>query len=177
MAGSKSASRGGKPRVAVLMGSDSDLPVMKLAVEGLKAFGLESEVRVLSAHRSPEAAAKFARGAAGRGIGVIICGAGAAAHLAGAVAAQTTIPVIGVPLVSGALGGLDALLATVQMPPGVPVATVAVGEPGARNAAVLAAQILAVGDRALAERLRKHKAEMAAGVAAKDRKVREDLSV
>jgi phosphoribosylaminoimidazole carboxylase PurE protein len=175
MSSAKSAA--GKVRVAVLMGSDSDLPVMKLAVEGLKAFGLESEVRVLSAHRTPEATAEFAREAAGRGIGVIICGAGAAAHLAGAVAAQTTLPVIGVPLVAGPLGGLDALLATVQMPPGVPVATVAVGELGARNAAVLAAQILATGDAALAGKLRKHKTEMAAGVAAKDRKVRDGLSV
>ncbi|HOX07035.1 MAG TPA: 5-(carboxyamino)imidazole ribonucleotide mutase [Planctomycetota bacterium] len=171
------AAGGAAPKVAVLMGSDSDLPVMKLAVEGLKAFGLESEVRVLSAHRSPEATAEFSREAAGRGIGVIICGAGAAAHLAGAVAAQTTLPVIGVPLVSGSLGGLDALLATVQMPPGVPVATVAVGELGARNAAVLAVQILAGADPELAGKLRKHKAEMAAGVAAKDRKVREGLSV
>ena len=177
MAASRAAADGAKPRVAVLMGSDSDLPVMKLAVEGLKAFGLGCEVRVLSAHRSPEATAEFAREAAGRGIGAIICGAGAAAHLAGAVAAQTSLPVIGVPLVSGSLGGLDALLATVQMPPGVPVATVAVGELGARNAAVLAAQILAVGDAELAGRLAKHKAEMAAGVAAKDRKVREGLSV
>jgi phosphoribosylaminoimidazole carboxylase PurE protein len=177
MAAAKSGAGRGKPRVAVLMGSDSDLPVMKLAVEGLAAFGIESEVRVLSAHRSPEATAEFARDAAGRGFGAIICGAGAAAHLAGAVAAHTTLPVIGVPLVSGALGGLDALLATVQMPPGVPVATVAVGEPGARNAAVLAAQILAAADPELAERLRRHKAKLAAGVAEKDRKVREGSSV
>jgi len=174
MAAAKSG--GGKPRVAVLMGSASDLPVMRLTVEGLQALGVPCEVRVLSAHRSPEATARFARDAAGRGLKVLICGAAAAAHLAGAVAAQTTLPVIGVPLASGALGGLDALLATVQMPPGVPVATVAVGEPGAKNAAVLAAQILAAADPALAARLRQHKAEMAAGVAARDRKVREELT-
>jgi len=174
MAGSKSA--GTKPRVAVLMGSASDLPVMRLAVEDLKALGVACEVRVLSAHRSPDETARFAKEAAGRGLKAIICGAGAAAHLAGAVAAQTTLPVIGVPLVSGQLGGLDALLATVQMPPGVPVATVAVGEPGARNAAVLAAQILAGADPALAARLAKRKAELAADVAAKDRQVREELT-
>jgi phosphoribosylaminoimidazole carboxylase PurE protein len=166
----------GGPRVAVLMGSASDLPVMRLAVEGLKALGVVSEVRVLSAHRSPEATAGFARSAAGRGVRVIICGAGAAAHLAGAVAAQTALPVIGVPLVSGSLGGLDALLATVQMPPGVPVATVAVGEAGARNAAVLAAQILAAGDPELAARLARHKQDLAAAVAANDRKVRGELT-
>jgi len=174
MAAAKSG--GGKPRVAVLMGSASDLPVMRLAVEGLQALGLACEVRVLSAHRSPEATARFARQAAGRGLKVIICGAGAAAHLAGAVAAQTALPVIGVPLVSGALGGLDALLATVQMPPGVPVATVAVGEPGARNAAILAAQILAAADPALAAGLQRHKAELAASVAARDKKIREELT-
>lgn len=167
---------GARLRVAVLMGSDSDLPVMKLAAEQLKSLGIESEVRVLSAHRSPEATAEFAREAANRGFGAIICGAGAAAHLAGAVAAQTSLPVIGVPLVSGHLGGLDALLATVQMPPGVPVATVAVGESGAKNAAVLAAQILATADKELAARLVKFKADMAAGVAAKDKKVRESLA-
>jgi phosphoribosylaminoimidazole carboxylase PurE protein len=173
MAGTRKASK--TPRVAVLMGSDSDLAVMKAAVEGLKGFGLEAEVRVLSAHRTPEEAARYAREAAGRGVRVIICGAGAAAHLAGAVAAQTSLPVIGVPLVSGSLGGLDALLATVQMPPGVPVATVAVGEMGARNAAVLAAQILAVADPALARKLEAHKRGMAAGVRAKDDKVRREL--
>lgn len=166
----------GAVRVAVLMGSDSDLPVMKLAVEGLKGLGVACDVRVLSAHRSPEAVAEFARGAAARGLQVIICGAGAAAHLAGAVAAQTALPVIGVPLVAGALGGLDALLATVQMPPGVPVATVAVGEPGARNAAVLAAEILALSDPEMAGRLAKHKTDLAAGVAARDQKVRKELT-
>ena len=174
-AGAGAGAKPAGPRVAVLMGSDSDLPAMKAAVEGLQGFGLEAEVRVLSAHRTPEEAARYAREAAGRGIRVIICGAGAAAHLAGAVAAQTSLPVIGVPLVSGDLGGLDALLATVQMPPGVPVATVAVGEMGARNAAVLAAQILAGSDPALAAKLAAHKREMAAGVRAKDEKVRRDI--
>jgi phosphoribosylaminoimidazole carboxylase PurE protein len=172
----KAKAAGGGPRVAVLMGSASDLPVMRLAVEGLKALGVACEVRVLSAHRSPKATAEFARSAAGRGLRAIICGAGAAAHLAGAVAAHTVLPVIGVPLASGSLGGLDALLATVQMPPGVPVATVAVGEVGARNAAVLAAQILAAADPELGARLRQYKEEMAAAVAAKDRKVREGLT-
>jgi len=162
------------PRVAVLMGSDSDLPVMRLTVERLKDLGVGHEVRVLSAHRSPDAAARYAREAARRGIRVIIAAAGGAAHLAGCVAAHTCLPVVGVPLVSGELGGLDALLATVQMPSGVPVATVAVGAAGARNAAVLAAEILALGDARLARRLADYKHELAAAVVAKDRRVQEE---
>ncbi len=163
-------------RVAVIMGSDSDLAVMRRTAERLGALGLSFEVRVLSAHRSPDAAARFAREAAKRGIKVIIAAAGGAAHLAGTVAAHTTLPVIGVPLVSGDLGGLDALLATVQMPSGVPVATVAVGAAGASNAAVLAAQILAISDARLAKRLAAFKHELAAAVAAKDKRVQEELT-
>src|SRR5262249_33217992 len=133
-----------RSRVAILMGSDSDWPVMSATAARLDALGIPCEAHVLSAHRSPEATARVARGARAAGIEVLICAAGGAAHLAGAVAAQTTLPVIGVPLDATGMGGMDALLATVQMPPGVPVATVAVGKFGAENAAVLAAQILGV---------------------------------
>src|SRR5262249_37294028 len=135
-------------RVAILMGSDSDWPVMTTAADRLTALGIGCDVRVLSAHRSPDETAKFARGARDAGFRVIICAAGAAAHLAGAVAAQTTLPVLGVPLDAGGLGGLDALLATVQMPAGVPVGTLAIGKAGADNAAILAVQILALPDPA-----------------------------
>jgi phosphoribosylaminoimidazole carboxylase PurE protein len=164
-------------RVAVLMGSDSDLPVMRGTVVKLGDLGLGCEVRVLSAHRSPDAVARFVRECPDKGIKVIIAAAGGAAHLAGTVAAHTVLPVIGVPLVTGELGGLDALLATVQMPTGVPVATVALGNTGAVNAAVLAAQILALADPALARRLSDMKHELAAGVAAKDKKVQEEIGV
>lgn len=168
--------KAGTTRVAVLMGSDSDLPVMRLTVERLADLGVGCEARVLSAHRSPDAVARFVRDCPKRGIRVIIAAAGGAAHLAGAAAAHTTLPVIGVPLVASELGGLDALLATVQMPSGVPVATVAVGPAGARNAAVLAAQILALSDSRLAKRLVAFKHELAAAVAAKDRHVQEELT-
>jgi phosphoribosylaminoimidazole carboxylase PurE protein len=137
--------------VAVMMGSKSDLPTMKPAAKTLEALGLAVEVRVLSAHRTPEEAAAFVRDAVRRGAKAFICGAGGAAHLAGAVAAHTTRPVIGVPIAAGTLGGFDSLLSTVQMPPGMPVATVAVG--GAENAGLLAAQIIAIGDDALARRV------------------------
>jgi 5-(carboxyamino)imidazole ribonucleotide mutase len=137
--------------VAVLMGSKSDLEVMKPAAEICKKLGLTVTVRVLSAHRTPEQAGAFVREAAAGGTKVFICGAGGAAHLAGAVAAQTTRPVIGVPIAAGALQGFDSLLSTVMMPPGMPVATVAVG--GAENAGLLAAQIIALGDAALAGRV------------------------
>lgn len=143
-------------KVAVLMGSESDAKAMGPAREWLERFGIEADVRVLSAHRDPDAVGRYAERAREDGIGAIICGAGMAAHLAGAVAARTTLPVIGVPLSGSALSGLDALLATVQMPRGVPVATVAVD--GAANAAVLAAQILAVADGDLAGRLAAFKA-------------------
>jgi len=162
-------------KVAVLMGSDSDLPVMREAVTLLRQFGVGCEVRVLSAHRSPEATAEFAREARSRGFACIICGAGGAAHLAGVVAAHTTLPVIGVPLVAGDLGGLDALLATVQMPAGVPVATVAVGKAGARNAALLAVEILALGDPELQQRLEAYRRAETDKVAEKDRRVQEEL--
>jgi phosphoribosylaminoimidazole carboxylase PurE protein len=162
-------------KVAVLMGSDADLPVMQEAVEMLGRFGVPCEVRVLSAHRSPEAVAEFARTAGKRGFACVIAGAGGAAHLAGAVAAHTTLPVIGVPLVTGELGGMDALLATVQMPAGVPVATVAVGKAGATNAALLAVEILAVTDESLRDRLEAFRREQAQAVADKDRRVQDKL--
>ncbi len=160
-----------RARVGILMGSDSDWEVLSAAEKRLEAFGIECEVRVLSAHRTPRRAAEYAAGAAGRGIQVLICGAGGAAHLAGAVAAQTTLPVIGVPLDASSLRGLDALLATVQMPKGVPVATVAVGAAGAENAAILAAQILALSDAVLAGKLADFKRELEAKAVAADEKI------
>jgi 5-(carboxyamino)imidazole ribonucleotide mutase len=154
--------------VSVLMGSTSDENVMKLAVETLRGLGVECEMRVLSAHRTPDALREWVSESSKRGVKVFICGAGGAAHLAGAVAALTTCPVIGVPLVSpnSIAGGLDALLSTVQMPRGIPVATVAVGEAGAANAGILAAEILATGDDELAGRLRMMREGMAAKVLA-----------
>ncbi len=137
--------------VAILMGSKSDLPTMKPAADVLKAFGLSVSVRVLSAHRTPEQTAAFVREAAAAGTKVFICGAGGAAHLAGVVAAHTTRPVIGIPIAAGSLQGMDALLSTAMMPPGIPVATVAIG--GAENAGLLAAQMVALGDAKLAERV------------------------
>ena len=156
------------PSVSVLMGSSSDETVMKMAVETLRGLGVECETRVLSAHRTPDALRDFVAEADRRGVRVFICGAGGAAHLAGAVAALTTRPVIGVPLVApnAVAGGLDALLSTVQMPRGVPVATVALGEAGAANAGILAAEILAIGDDELAGRLRMLREGMAAKVLA-----------
>jgi len=141
-------------RVAVVMGSDSDLKVMDSCVEQLREFGVKATVRILSAHRTPQRATEFAETAEAKGIKVIIAAAGMAAHLAGALAARTTLPVIGVPLVCEAgLGGMDALLSTVQMPPGVPVATMGVGKAGAKNAAILAVEILALEDSALRRKL------------------------
>jgi 5-(carboxyamino)imidazole ribonucleotide mutase len=148
-------------KVAVLMGSSSDEARMQPAVDTLRRFGVEADVRVLSAHRTPARVAEFASGARAAGYGAVICGAGMAAHLAGAVAANTTVPVIGVPLSGSALNGLDALYATVQMPRGIPVATVAVD--GAMNAALLAVQILAVADADLAGQLDEHRREIAGG--------------
>lgn len=146
----------GNARVGIVMGSASDRATMAAAEETLTQLGVEFETRVLSAHRTPDAAAEWARGLEARGVKIVIAAAGGAAHLAGAMAAHTTLPVIGVPLASpnAIAGGLDALLSTVQMPRGVPVATVAVGEAGAANAGILAAEILALSDPALAERLR-----------------------
>ena len=158
-------------RVAVLMGSDSDWEVMAAAVERLEGLGIAADVHVMSAHRTPARVAEYVSGAQGRGIQVFIAGAGAAAHLAGVVAAHTTLPVIGVPLDATGLRGLDSLLATVQMPAGVPVATVAIGKSGAENAGLLAAQILALGDPKLAARLTAMKADMAAKVEEKDRRL------
>lgn len=144
--------------VAVVMGSDSDLSVMKSCVNQLEDFGIEPEVRIISAHRTPEIATDFAQSAANKGIKIIIAAAGMAAHLAGVMAAKTTLPIIGVPLDSGGgLGGLDALLSTLQMPAGVPVATVAIGKAGAKNAAILAVQILALFDSELAGKLAEFK--------------------
>lgn len=163
------------PRVAILMGSDSDWGVMSTASERLTSFGVEHEAHVLSAHRSPEETGRFARDAKKRGLQVFICAAGVAAHLAGAVSAQTTLPVLGVPLDASGLGGLDALLATVQMPAGIPVGTLAIGKAGADNAAILAVQILALADDALAAKLDAHKVSLAKGVAEKDRKLQEAM--
>ena len=147
--------------VLVLMGSDSDAPVMQPALDVLRELGVAGEMTVASAHRSPERVMRLVAEAPSRGVKVFIVGAGAAAHLAGVVAPHTTLPVIGVPVDSSALNGLDALLSTVQMPPGVPVATVSIGKPGATNAGVLAAQILAVGDSNVAAALRVYKQKLA----------------
>ena len=153
-------------KVAVIMGSDSDFPVVKDAVAELKAYGVPYEVHVMSAHRTPEMASEFASKAKENGFGIIICAAGMAAHLAGAIAANTTIPVIGIPIKSGHLNGIDALLSTVQMPTGIPVATVAIN--GGANAALLCAQILAVEDKELAAKLDAKRASDAAKVLEKD---------
>lgn len=161
-------------KVAVIMGSDSDFPVVSAAVKKLKSFGIPVEAHILSAHRTPREAAGFAASAAENGFGVIIAAAGMAAHLAGVIAANTTLPVIGIPMKSAALGGLDALLATVQMPGGIPVATVAID--GAENAAVLAAEILAVGNEELAGKLEEMKKQLTSKVAAKDAALQEELS-
>ena len=152
--------------VLILMGSDSDAPVMQGAVDVLRELQIASEMTVASAHRSPERVMRLVREAPGRGVRLFIVGAGAAAHLAGVVAAHTTAPVIGVPIDSSALKGLDALLSTVQMPPGVPVATVSIGKPGATNAGVLAAQILALADAGIAARLTEYKRKLAEKVEA-----------
>jgi phosphoribosylaminoimidazole carboxylase PurE protein len=161
------------PRVGILMGSDSDWEVMAAAARRLDAFDVPYEVSVTSAHRAPQRTAAYASSARDRGLHVLICGAGVAAHLAGVVAAHTSLPVIGVPLEAGSLRGWDALLATVQMPPGVPVATVAVGPAGAENAAILAVQILALGDPELHRRLDEFKAGLARQVEEKDARLQQ----
>ncbi|MBI4603329.1 MAG: 5-(carboxyamino)imidazole ribonucleotide mutase [Planctomycetes bacterium] len=160
-------------KVLILMGSDSDLGVMKGAIEVLKELGVPCDARVLSVHRAPDLALETASSARASGYRVIICGAGMAAHLAGAVAAKTTLPVIGVPIASGALHGMDALCSTVQMPPGVPVATMAID--GARNAGILALQILGVSDERIAGELERLKRKLAEQVLEKDRKLRSEL--
>jgi len=154
------------PKVAIVMGSTSDQTTMRFASETLESLGVESETRVLSAHRTPEALRDWVEGLEGRGVRVVICGAGGAAHLAGAVAALTTLPVIGVPLVApnAIAGGLDALLSTVQMPRGIPVATVAVGDAGAVNAGILAAEILATSDELLGGRIKEMRRRNAAKI-------------
>jgi 5-(carboxyamino)imidazole ribonucleotide mutase len=156
------------PKVLILMGSENDWEVMSEARKALDEMGVETEVHVSSAHRTPERTGKLAREAAGRGIQVLICGAGAAAHLAGVCAAETELPVLGVPLASSDLKGLDALLSTAQMPGGVPVGTLAIGKAGARNAGLLAARILARADAQVAERVRAQRRKMAEEVEAKD---------
>ena len=160
-------------KVAVIMGSDSDFPVVSAAVKRLKSWEIPCEVHVMSAHRTPEAAAEFSSKAVENGFGVIIAAAGKAAHLAGVLAAHTTIPVIGIPVKSSTLDGLDALLATVQMPSGIPVATVAID--GADNAAILAAQMLALSNEGLAAKLAEMKKQMAEGVAKKDAALQEKI--
>lgn len=159
------------PSVLILMGSDSDYPVLQGAEEFLKEMGVEFDLRVSSAHRSPERTRTLVAEAEKAGAKVFICAAGMAAHLAGVVAAETTRPVIGVPVDASPLLGFDALLSTVQMPPGIPVATVAVGKAGAVNAAVLACQILALSDADLAKKLKNRKKAMARGVEEKDAKL------
>ncbi|HMH08708.1 MAG TPA: 5-(carboxyamino)imidazole ribonucleotide mutase [Terriglobales bacterium] len=166
-----------RPRVSIVMGSDSDLDVMREAAKALEEFGIEYEMDVTSAHRSPDRTADYARKAAARGIRVIIAGAGGAAHLAGVIAAHTSIPVIGVPIPSTSLQGMDSLLATVQMPAGIPVATVAIGKPGATNAGILAAQILALSSEPLARKLALHKEKLANSVEEKSRKLKITLGI
>ena len=160
-------------KVAVVMGSDSDFPVVSGCIRALKSFGVPVEAHVMSAHRTPAAAARFAQSAAEEGFGVIIAAAGKAAHLAGVLAAHTTLPVIGIPIKSSTLDGLDALLATVQMPGGIPVATVAID--GAENAGILAVQILAVSNPELTEKLAAARKAMAQKVAEKDQKIQAEV--
>lgn len=161
-------------KVAIVMGSDSDFPVLEPAVKKLKGFGVETEVRVMSAHRTPDMAAEFSKNAKDNGFGVIIAAAGKAAHLGGVIAAHTTLPVIGIPVKSSTLDGLDALLATVQMPAGIPVATVAID--GADNAAILAVQILALSDERLEKELIKLKDDMVQGVIKKNAALQEKVA-
>jgi phosphoribosylaminoimidazole carboxylase PurE protein len=158
-----------KAKVAVIMGSDSDLPTMNEAVKVLKEYGVGCEVRILSAHRSPDDTAKFAKSARSKGFSVIIAGAGGAAHLAGVVASHTTLPVIGVPMETKELKGIDSFLSTIQMPSGVPVATVAIGKTGAKNAGILALEILGVTDRRTAKKLEKLREKLVENVRNKDR--------
>jgi len=161
------------PVAGIIMGSDSDLPTMQEAAKILKQFEIPYEIGVYSAHRSPHRTVEYVRTARSRGLKLIIAGAGSAAHLAGVAAAETTLPVIGVPIDSSPLAGFDALLSTVQMPPGVPVATMGVGKSGATNAGILAVQILAVGDEKLTKRLMEYKEQLEKSVAEKSKKVQE----
>ncbi len=165
------------PLVSVVMGSDSDLAIMQEATDVLNAFGIPHEVYLTSAHRAPERTAAFAQKAGGRGVRVIIAGAGAAAHLAGVIASQTLLPVIGVPVEATSLGGLDALLATVQMPGGIPVATMAIGKAGAKNAALMAVSILSLGNKELSEKLLAYRSNMAREVELKHDKLLNSLNI
>ena len=162
-----------KPVVGIIMGSDSDIDVMQEAAKVLKQFGVPYEIGVYSAHRSPHRTADYVKSARERGLKLIIAGAGASAHLAGVAAAETTLPVIGVPIPSSPLSGFDSLLSTVQMPPGVPVATMGVGKSGATNAGIFAVQILALEDEKLMKRLVEHKEKLEKSVAENSRKVQE----
>jgi phosphoribosylaminoimidazole carboxylase PurE protein len=164
-----------KPVVGIVMGSDSDFPIMEEAVKALKSFDIPHEVRVISAHRAPAQVMEYARTAEKRGLKMIIAGAGGAAHLAGIIAAETTLPVIGVPIESSPLHGIDALLSTAQMPGGVPVATMAVGKAGAKNAAIFSAQILSIYDGDINVKLKKFKVSLEQEVTAKDRAIAEKL--
>jgi phosphoribosylaminoimidazole carboxylase PurE protein len=164
-----------KPLVGIVMGSDTDLPVMSETAQTLKKFGVPFEVEITSAHRSPARTSEYARTAIQRGLKVIIVGAGGASHLAGVIAAETTLPVIGVPMATTPLAGLDALLSTVQMPGGVPVACTAIGKPGAINAAIFAAEIIATSDPELSSKLAEYKEELARTVAAKSEKVKREF--
>lgn len=159
------------PLVGIVMGSDSDLPVMQGCIDFLKKMGIPYEVTVASAHRTPERACSYADTAKDRGLKIVIAAAGMAAHLAGVLAAHTTLPIIGVPIDASSLNGLDALLSTVQMPPGIPVATMGIGQAGAKNAAILASQILALSDEDIAQKLVAFKQEMIAQVEEKAKKV------
>ncbi len=165
-----------KAFVAILMGSDSDLPVMRTTFDTLRKLGIKAEIKVTSAHRTPTETHAYVKDAESRGCAIFICAAGLAAHLAGAVAGLTVKPVIGVPLEGGVMGGLDALLSTVQMPGGVPVATVAVGKAGAKNAAYLAAQMLAISDPEIAAKVLQDRKDNAAAVVQKDRDLQASLN-
>ena len=170
---SKPASK--QPLVGVIMGSDTDLPVMSETIKALQEFGISFEVEGTSAHRSPDRTHQYAKTATARGLKVIIVGAGGASHLAGVVAAETTLPVIAVPVVTTPLAGLDALYSTVQMPAGIPVGVMAVDKPGARNAAIFAAEIIALSDARMAARLRQHKEELERSVAEKSARVKQQF--
>jgi len=166
-----------KPLVGIVMGSDTDLPVMTDTAQTLKKFGVPFELDITSAHRSPARTSEYARSAIQRGLKVIIVGAGGASHLAGVIAAETTLPVIGVPMATTTLAGLDALLSTVQMPGGVPVACTAIGKPGAINAAIFAVEIIATSDPELAKKLAEYKEQLARSVAEKSEKVKREFKV
>jgi phosphoribosylaminoimidazole carboxylase PurE protein len=166
-----------QPRVAIVMGSDSDLPTMTESARTLAELQIPYEIEITSAHRSPKRTSEYTRQAAGRGLRVIIAGAGGAFHLAGVIAAETTLPVIGVPMQTSPLSGLDSLLAAVQMPGGVPVGVMAIGKAGAVNAGIFAAQILATSDKALARRLAQYKERLAAGVIEKSSRMKREFGL